>query len=391
MHRTILVFAILGALVGCRSTVEDDATSEGRLSNEQAPKTKSVSLQQTLDALGAQCGQLSPGTSCGLAVRDLTTGETASYFGSQAVISASSVKAVWVAAALMDTSIDTVSPLVGPVFAHSDNEVSGQVIDLLSSPDRINTFMWNDVGMGQSNYCQWGFGGRPRVASNCNYSLDGNNYFTADDGALFMEVVAKGQLLGEAKTAALLDWMTLSPRSGYGGWLGTQLPEAARATMAHKAGWLPPPGSRITNEIGLVRIPDGHTYAVGLTMKGGNDYDRKQLPMMEYASCVIYHAVAKDLPDAFSGCTNTQGTPIVEVWAETDVRSCASTSCEVVDRVYGGQSYQASCWTTGEVVSAEGYSHDKWVKVRLNGGGYGFISGIYLMGDQTGGVTVECP
>jgi beta-lactamase class A len=290
---TTLLFA--GMMTGCSTSEESLGESSDRIS-------EAIPLQATLDALGPQCGAFSPGTSCSLSVRDVDTGEVASYRGGQAYISASAVKAVWVAAALQETSVDTVAPLVEPVFARSDNYVSGRVIDLLSSPDRINAFMWNDVGMRGSSYCQWGFGGVPRVASNCNYMLGGDNFFTSDDGALFMEGIAKGTVLGAEKSAALLEWMKLSPRAGYGGWMGSRLPDEARASMAHKAGWLPPPGSRITNEIGLVTVPGGHRYAVGMAMEGGYDYDGQQLPMMEYASCVIYHAVAKDTADPFSAC-----------------------------------------------------------------------------------------
>jgi beta-lactamase class A len=291
---------------GSRETAGDGGAPQPE-SDAQAPVDAAPPnpiLQKTLDALGPKCGQLSQGTSCSLSVIDVTTGETASWRGTTTYISASSVKAVWVAVAMKDTSIEKVAPLVTPVFADSDNEVSGQVIDLLSSPDRINTFMWNEAGMKNSGYCSWGFGGKPRKATNCKANVaGGNNFFTSDDGALFMSAVWKKTLLGEAKSAKLLEWMKLSPRKDYGGWLGTQLPEAARASMAHKAGWLPPPySSRITNEIGLVQVSPTHAYAVGIAMAGGSNYDGKQLPTVEYASCVIYHAVARDQADPFTGC-----------------------------------------------------------------------------------------
>jgi hypothetical protein len=52
----------------------------------------------------------------------------------------------------------------------------------------------------------------------------------------------------------------------------------------------------------MVQVPGYHAYAVGIAMTGGQNYDGKQLPMVEYASCVIYHAVAKDVADPFTTC-----------------------------------------------------------------------------------------
>jgi beta-lactamase class A len=266
-------------------------------------KPPGTTLQGTIEALGAMVPDRSPGTTTGIAVRDLVTGESASYRGSESFISASAVKAIWVANALYDTSIAAVEGLVTPVFTVSDNSKAGEIIDLLASPARINGFMWNDVGMGESSFCAWNFD-KTRVAGNCVNRFDGNNYFSADDGVAFLTAVWDRSLLGEAKSAKLLEWMTLSPRTGYGGWLGTKLPSAARATMHHKSGSLPPPyTSRVSHEIGIIEIPGAHAYAVGILMGGGQNYDAQQLPALEYASCVIYHAMAKDVADPFAaGC-----------------------------------------------------------------------------------------
>ncbi|MET7968726.1 SH3 domain-containing protein [Micromonospora sp. NPDC005305] len=84
------------------------------------------------------------------------------------------------------------------------------------------------------------------------------------------------------------------------------------------------------------------------------------------------------------------GTVTVTAWAQANVRSCATTTCAVVSQVYANQTYPAVCWTVGEKVTAEGVTNDKWVKLPLVAGGYGYVSGIYLTGDQTGGVTTRC-
>ncbi|MFV2120690.1 M23 family metallopeptidase, partial [Streptomyces sp. Act-28] len=60
------------------------------------------------------------------------------------------------------------------------------------------------------------------------------------------------------------------------------------------------------------------------------------------------------------------GSTTVTAWAEANVRSCASTSCNAVSRVYPDQSYPAHCWVTGQSVTAEGITNDKWVRLPLN-------------------------
>lgn len=265
-----------------------------------------VPLQALLDKLGPECGTYSPGTTCGLSVRDLSTGERAQFRGNAQYVSASSAKAIWVAAALYDTSIAQVMPFADPIFRNSDNYASGSVIDLLASPGRVNTFMWNDVGLPDSGFCNWSFG-VTRHAANCPTAFGGDNFFSADDMALFLTALWDKSLLGDVKATQELEWMKLSPRSGYGGWLGTQLPVAARPAMHHKAGWLPPdqvPGYSNSNDIGIVEVPVGPAYAVALLLSGGSDYNGRQLPMLEYASCVIYHGVAKDVADPFGACTH---------------------------------------------------------------------------------------
>ncbi|WP_371661044.1 peptidoglycan DD-metalloendopeptidase family protein [Streptomyces sp. NBC_00280] len=85
------------------------------------------------------------------------------------------------------------------------------------------------------------------------------------------------------------------------------------------------------------------------------------------------------------------GSTTVTAWAEANVRSCASTSCNPpVSKVYPGQSYPADCWVVGQKVTAEGVTNDKWVRLPLNAGGVGYVSGIYLKGDETGGVSRQC-
>lgn len=93
----------------------------------------------------------------------------------------------------------------------------------------------------------------------------------------------------------------------------------------------------------------------------------------------------KDYADSH-GSASTQ----VTAWAQANVRSCAKLSCGAVGQVETNQTYPAACYTVGDTVTAEGVTNDKWVKVTLPAGTTGYVSGIYLKGSETGGVTKAC-
>nr|WP_223189363.1 M23 family metallopeptidase [Streptomyces sp. TRM68416] len=85
------------------------------------------------------------------------------------------------------------------------------------------------------------------------------------------------------------------------------------------------------------------------------------------------------------------GQTTVTAWAEANVRSCAAvTNCDIVSKVYPNESYPANCWKTGQSITAEGYTNDKWIELPLRAGGVGYVSAIYLKGDDKGNVSREC-
>ncbi|MBX3226236.1 MAG: M23 family metallopeptidase [Labilithrix sp.] len=96
---------------------------------------------------------------------------------------------------------------------------------------------------------------------------------------------------------------------------------------------------------------------------------------------------AKD--DGADGDDENDGVT-VDVWKTTDVRASAETDADVIGKATAKKSYPAVCWTTGDTVSSNGYEHDRWVKIDADGA-VGFVSGIFLKGDQTGNITTECP
>jgi hypothetical protein len=80
----------------------------------------------------------------------------------------------------------------------------------------------------------------------------------------------------------------------------------------------------------------------------------------------------------------------VTAWKEANVRSCARISCGIVSHVVRNETYPATCWTVGQPITDENITNDKWVKLPLVAGGSGYVSAIYLKGNETGGVTTRC-
>lgn len=298
----------IATCAGGDAWIEDSCGGRACITNDKgsADCPNDASFQNRIAELGASCGSIAPGVKCSIAVHDFDANVHAGHEQTVPFVSASAAKPFWVAAALFDTRIDAVQPYAQAIFAQSDNIATGHVLDLLSWPDRVNTFLWQDVQVADIGFCSWNYGGT-RNATNCPNVMGSDNFLTTSDSVRFLGKLWDRSLLGETKTKALLDWMKLSPRQGYGGWLGTQLPATARTTMYHKAGWRPPnaiPGYSNANEIGIVSVPGGHTYAVAFALSGAPSqaaYDNQELPLLEYLSCGVYHAVAGD--DA-SSCTH---------------------------------------------------------------------------------------
>ncbi|HLU66163.1 MAG TPA: serine hydrolase [Kofleriaceae bacterium] len=261
------------------------------------PAELAAAMQETLDRLLAEAAWRSPGTAAALSVVHLSTGARASARGDELYVSASSAKAWWVAAALDGVGVAPVEPHADPIFVDSDNGATGAVIDLIG-PDAVNVYLWDVVGMERTALTRWNYQAI-REASNSPRLMGTDNYTTANDSVLFLSRLQAGEVLGAEETAALLDWMTRAPREGFGGWLGTRLPEAARAGMRHKAGWLPPgccsdqDRYNTLNDVGLIDTPAG-TYAVAILLHAGDDWYGRQVPYAEYASCEIYKVVAGD-------------------------------------------------------------------------------------------------
>ena len=85
--------------------------------------------------------------------------------------------------------------------------------------------------------------------------------------------------------------------------------------------------------------------------------------------------------------TSAAGT--VTTWTDANVRSAPSLSAAILTTAADGASLPATCWIEGDTVTSGSYSHDFWVQVQANGKS-GYISGVFLTGDQTGGISTPC-
>ena len=82
------------------------------------------------------------------------------------------------------------------------------------------------------------------------------------------------------------------------------------------------------------------------------------------------------------------GTTVIP-WKAADIHAESSEGSAVLGRLEAKQRYAASCWVVGETVSSDGYTGDRWVEV-TNGRLTGFVSGVFLKGNATGGVSERC-
>lgn len=81
---------------------------------------------------------------------------------------------------------------------------------------------------------------------------------------------------------------------------------------------------------------------------------------------------------------------LVTAWARANVRDAPWLSGEIVSYVVAGGNYSGICWVRGQEITAEGITNDVWVKLRLDSGGVGYVSAIYLKGDERGNVGEAC-
>lgn len=87
---------------------------------------------------------------------------------------------------------------------------------------------------------------------------------------------------------------------------------------------------------------------------------------------------------------HASGPYTVTAYQHANVRDIPYRSGNIVSFVAAGESYGANCWTIGETITDNGITNDVWIQLPLNAGGVGYVSAVYLEGDETAGVGTEC-
>jgi hypothetical protein len=286
------------------------------------PAVAEESVPPLLDQVVARLETLAPGFDAAgvisLTVIRLDTRQQASFHGDEIIKAASVIKAIWMAAALRRRGVAAVEGLARSTLWASSNEAAGRAIDAAGGLDRINRWT-RDLGLADIGSYEWNFD-IERQARSYPGPLRGNNTVTTDDLARFWELVAVGWALQGEERAALLEWTRGPKQDGEGQRLIARLPEAVGAASSFKMGWLPTgreyvlqegetgpngeqPGETIILEVnstdsgaGIIRVPGGPSFVIAVSAYNGRHW-QPMTAWVEYASCVVYSAIAADPTD----------------------------------------------------------------------------------------------
>lgn len=240
--------------------------------------TASWELASVIQAQIAESSAWSTGAEVAVSVHvDGRTVAMTSEHETSTVASASTAKMYWVVAAVDAVGIEPVAGMAEAVFAYSDNDAAGRVIDLVGI-DAINAFT-GAIAMDDTYLAGWSFG-TTRVASDRAERGDINTT-SAVDATRFLDLLVRGELLSPAETEMVLAWMRLAPDTAdstpYGATLVADLDPAIATSVAHKAGWLPPgcctSFANVLLAAGAVPLDDGNWYTIAITTANGGDFD----------------------------------------------------------------------------------------------------------------------
>ena len=82
-----------------------------------------------------------------------------------------------------------------------------------------------------------------------------------------------------------------------------------------------------------------------------------------------------------------RGGPVggsVCAYQRANVRRSPTTDAEILSYVVAGECYPARCWTHGQTITDNGVTNDVWVQLQLRAGSVGYVSAVYLKGDERG-------
>ena len=192
------------------------------------------------------------------------------------------------------------------------------------------------------------------------------------------------------------------PAQGYGQWIQIKHTDGSLTEYGHMSKRLVAVGAKVKagQKIALVGSegestgPHLHlrTYRSASKTGSGNGMNPIQYLKARGVSilCKPSGAVVEEQPvvDTTAG-NDGESDGTVTFWKATELFATPSEDATVVASVKANASADAECWTEGDTVTEGQYSHDKWVKVEVNGQA-GYVSGVYLKGDETGGITKQC-
>lgn len=236
---------------------------------------------------------IAPGSKIGLATAWLPKSARSSVFANAdaSFNSLSSAKWLWAAAALSKHSAASIEEFAKKSFELSVNDAAGELIRKAGGLSAVNDFLHSRVsGASAWKLCNW------KYVSGLG-SLCSRNVFTPRSALAFLTAVYDEKLgLSDDKVAVLDRWARLSPNTGYGGWIGNELPAASVKTMRHKAGWY----NGNINEVGLIRPENGGTYAFAASIEGPSV--SQSTAAIARMSCLVYYLYNNPGHDPFSRC-----------------------------------------------------------------------------------------
>ncbi len=117
-------------------------------------------------------------------------------------------------------------------------------------------------------------------------------------------------------------------------------------------------GRRVANAAGI-DLADGTFAAIGMADNG-------------YVHVTFLWTAEEDDLGAYTVCAHQRA----------NVRRTPRTTGRILSYVAAGECYPAFGWTHGQTITDNGVTNDVWVKLPLRAGGFGYVSAIYLKGDE---------
>lgn len=100
-------------------------------------------------------------------------------------------------------------------------------------------------------------------------------------------------------------------------------------------------------------------------------------------------AVSTGRAAAVAAPSATAASYTVNVWARVNHRTGPHTASSLIGTL-GTGNHAALCWTYGDTVTAEGVTHNIWIKVyNYAAEKWGYSSGIYFTGDKRGNLPLS--